>query len=147
LAWIIGDFLHGVEAVYEADSEEMRQTSEIRTVNYESIMTTALSQFEKRDYKATLLTLKRVFKKHPNDVNVAFYSGLSYYNLGKWEKANRQFRRAMAHPQRVFDQEAEWYLALSLQNQEKIAHSQTILKRIVEKEGFYAQKARALLGL
>ncbi len=45
----------------------------------------------------------------------------------------------------VFDQEGEWYLALSLRKQEDFERANVILEGIVEKEGFYAEKARALL--
>ncbi|NNC82532.1 MAG: tetratricopeptide repeat protein [Flavobacteriales bacterium] len=141
------DVLSGTEAVYEAQDNELRQIAEIHTVDYEQMMAEIMQLFSSRDYKRALVLLKRVESKHPNDLNVAFYGGLCYYNLGRWDRATKYFRRAMTHPRKVFDQEGEWYLALALKQQDKDASAQSILQGIVDKEGFYAQKARALLGL
>ncbi|NND95269.1 MAG: hypothetical protein HKN45_10410 [Flavobacteriales bacterium] len=142
-----GDFITGTEAIYETQKNELRQIPEILMLDYSSIMNEAMVRFNERDYRNTLVILRRIEKKHPNDVNAAFYGGLCYYNLGKWSYADKRFRRAWAHHRKVFDQEAEWYLALSLRKQEKFSSSEAILKTIVDKEGFYAEKARALLAL
>lgn len=141
-----GDFLGGTAAVYEREDNSLTQIAEIQRVGYEELMAEAMLKFAQRDYKPALVLLTRLEKKHPNDVNAAFYGGLCYYNLSKWKKADVRFRRAQNHPRKVFDQESEWYLALSLLKQMKNDRAESLLKEIVENEGFYAEKAAVLLG-
>lgn len=142
-----GDFLSITAAQYKHENKGITQVSEIKRVAYESIMSEAMMNFSRRKYKETLVILTRIEKKHPNDVNAAFYGGLCYYNLSKWQKADLRFRLAKNHPRRVFGQEAQWYLALSLIRQQRIDKTELILKEIVKNKGFYAEKAAVLLGL
>lgn len=143
--YIQGEWMSGTAAKYERERNGTAQIPDIVQLDYEGILSEAMTYFAQRDYKSALLVLKRVEKRHLNDANVAFYGGLCYYNLSKWSKADIRFRRALDHPSRVFDQEARWYLALSLIDQKKIERARYHLRSIIDKDEFYASRAKELL--
>ena len=79
-------------------------------------------------------------------MNAHFYGGLAYFNLNRQKKAASYLSVAQKHDLSVFDQEAQYYRALSLIKAKKISAARYVLKNIVDKDSFYSSQALELLG-
>ena len=101
----------------------------------------ALGSFVKNDHKGCLDDLRFLLDQHPDDVNALFYSGLCAYNLGLYDRARGFLQRAAGHPVDVFDEEAAWYYALTL-DRLKDPGAHDAFQRIANGDGFYSELAK-----
>lgn len=115
-------------------------------VAYTSFMEDALSRFAQHDHRGCLDDLRFLLTQYPNDVNALFYSGLCSYNLGLYKRAERFLGRAASHPIDVFNEEAAWYHALTLEKLGENAKAQEEFARIATAGGFYSDKAKERLN-
>jgi len=114
-------------------------------LTYHSFLTKAIGAFSAGDYKNCLVILDRISEKYPRDENAKFYSGLCYYNIGKWERATVLFREVQFHEHKVFNEESEFYRALSKLRSGDEHEAQRMLRSIVDRDSFYAQRALTYL--
>lgn len=127
-----------------ADRSEKTTTSggfKVEEVPYETYLAEAMRDFRAVRYKEALKRYRQILKSYPDDVNAHFYGGLAYYNLDRQSKALDYLMRAAVHPSRVFDQEAEWYRALSLIQADRTSEARVVLRAIAAKGLFYAPDA------
>ena len=113
-----------------------------RIMPYTPYMETAMYKFAHNDHKGCLQDLQRALDQYPNDVNVLFYSGLCCYNLGSYQRAKRLLSAAATHSITVFDEEADWYLALTLDHTGDAEEAKAAMIRIAEQNGFYSERAK-----
>ena len=108
-------------------------------------MDEALGRFAENDHKGCLDDLRFLLAQYPDDVNALFYGGLCAYNLGMYDRARALLHRAATHPVDVFNEEAAWYHALTL---ERLGADGALdaFVRISANEGFYAEQARQHLA-
>jgi tetratricopeptide (TPR) repeat protein len=130
-----------VAARYQDRSAQRSGTEPQRHVAYLPFMDEALGRFVRNDHKGALEELMFLLDQYPNDVNALFYGGLCAYNLGLYEGAERLLRRAAGHPVAVFDEEAAWYHALTLERLGRSEEAREALVRIAAGGGFYAGRA------
>jgi hypothetical protein len=142
--FILPGILSGTPAAMETKRDAKDEAG--KQLTYQEFLSRALNAFSKKDYKNSLVMLERIAEKYPRDENAKFYSALCMYNLGKWDKAAAMFREAELHENRVFHEEAEFYRALSKLNAGDEQEAKRILRSIVDKQSFYAQRAQQYLG-
>lgn len=136
----------GVDASFsDADAKNAAKQNQ-RMMPYTPYMDAAMGKFVRNDHKGCLLDLQRVIDQYPDDVNALFYSGLCCYNLGLYQRAKRFLSRAATHTINVFDEEADWYHALTLKHTGEGEAARSSFLRIAEQNGFYADRARKELG-
>ena len=130
-----------------ADRQQQARTAdgELR-MGYTPFMDAALEKFVRNDHKGCLEELRFLLKQYPDDVNALFYAGLCCYDLGLNSRAREFFQRAATHSIRVFDEEAVWYHALTLQRLGEKQAAMEAFARIAAADGFYAERAKAQLG-
>ena len=116
--------------------------NEMVTATYTAFMDEALYRFAQNDHKACLDDLRFLLEQYPDDVNALFYAGLCCYNLGLYTHARTFLHRAATHHVRVFDEEAQWYHALTLERLGEVEAAQEAFARIAADGGFYAAKAQ-----
>jgi hypothetical protein len=136
----------GVLARFADRQEQGRASSETMLLPYTAFMDDAIGRFANGDHKATLDDLRFVLGQYPDDVNALFYAGLCAHNIGLHERARQLLHRAATHPVDVFDEEAAWYHALTLERLGDRAATQEAFVRIAAADGFYAGAARARLS-
>lgn len=132
----------GLDARYADRSGQTRQSEPPRMQAYIPFVDAALERFAAADHKAALTELQFLLGQYPNDVNAQFYGGLCCYNLGLYPRALQLLQRAADHPVTAFDEEADWYVALTLQRLQRTAEAQAAFVSIAERGGFYAERAR-----
>ncbi len=115
-----------------------------RTMGYVPFMDRALTRFKRNDHKGTLEELRHLMEQFPDDVNALFYAGLCCYNLGMYQHARALLHRAATHAVPVFDEEAAWYHALTLERLGEHTAAQEAFGRIAAQGGFYAAQARTM---
>lgn len=113
-------------------------------LSYTSFMDEALGRFSRNDHKGCLDDLRFVLTQYPDDVNALFYGGLCAYNLGLYDHAREFLDRAATHPVDVFDEEAAWYHALTLDRMADPG-AQDAFGRIANSGGFYSELAKGRL--
>ncbi len=133
----------GVLARFVDAQEQQRANGEEVLLPYTAYMDEAIGRFAAGDHKGALDDLRFVLRQYPDDVNALFYAGLCAYNLGLLERARGLLQRAASHRVDVFDEEAAWYHALTLERLGEQAAAQEAFARIAGAGGFYAAAARA----
>jgi len=135
----------GVAARY-ADASVARAADKPVMLPYLGFMDGALSRFAANDHKGCLDDLRFVLSQYPDDANALFYAGLCSYNLGMHARARVLLHRAAVHPVDVFDEEAAWYHALTLEKLGERDAAREAFARIAAQGGFYAEGASTRLG-
>ena len=132
----------GVDARFsDNDARDAAQQNQ-RLMPYTEYMETAMNKFAHNDHKGCLQDLQRVLDQYPNDVNALFYSGLCCYNLGSYQRAKRLLFAAATHSITVFNEEADWYHALTLDHTGDAEEAKAAMIRIAEQNGFYSERAK-----
>lgn len=135
-----------VSANYADGGQKAASAKDERRMRYTPFMDAALEKFVKNDHKGCLEDLRFLLKQYPDDVNALFYAGLCCYNLGMNERARAFLHRAATHSITVFDEEAVWYHALTLDRLGESEAAKEAYQRIVAQNGFYAQRAAVRLA-
>ncbi len=105
----------------------------------------AMQKFNNQDYEAALNLLQDVVARDQGNMVGHFYSGVSLRETGKFKNAIREYETVIVNKDNLFVEQANWYIGLCyLQtNENKKAYIQ--FNKIVQKEGFYQQKAQSIL--
>ncbi|HEX2617775.1 MAG TPA: hypothetical protein VHL57_09555 [Flavobacteriales bacterium] len=115
-------------------------------VSYLDFMDRAMEAFAQGRFSTALDDLYFLLGQYPDDVNAQFYAGLCCYDLGIYPRAQRLLDRAAQNKVDTFNEEATWYSALALEQQQGKSAVQDVFARIAQEGGFYAERAKAKLG-
>lgn len=139
--------LGSLEPEFQNQQDKTNNTDNMtdRKIQYSDFLKFSLKKFINNNYSESINDLHIILNQFPDDINALFYSGLCYYYLNMPDKAIVFFNKTINHPIKTFDQESEWYLALSYLKNQKSSEAKKILYSIAEKDGFYALKAEAEL--
>jgi tetratricopeptide (TPR) repeat protein len=139
----------------EASHGELYQkfytTYQTTGINRSAIMTTdqtlsiALQKFDNQDYVAAINLLREVIGRDQNNMVGHFYAGVSLQEAGKYQTAIHEYEAVMIDKDNLFVEQANWYIGLCYlrTGEDKKAYKQ--FNKIARKEGFYQQKAQAIL--
>lgn len=129
----------------EKSKEEATRTldklSEKNTITYEALLKKALKAYKDKEYSLAINHFSIIRTHHPEDVNAQFYTGLSHYELGHYQKAKFMLNKAITNEVKTHTEEAKWYKALCLIELEDTGNAREILNEIVDEEGFYSEAA------
>lgn len=127
---------------YKASKKELKEGD--RTTA-DAVLRESVELFADQKYTECLAGFDLLLSLDKTDVNANFYSGMSFYFTGKYGKAIACFDQVIVHTNNIFDQEAEFYKALALKKNAQVYEATELLKKIVNDNGFYAQRALAEL--
>ncbi len=130
-----------VAARYHDNRSQDSLRKENITLAYTRFMDEALGRFVRNDHKGCLDDLRFLLDQYPDDVNALFYGGLCAYNLGLYDRADKLLERAATHTVDVFDEEAAWYHAVTLERLGQAEAAKEEFARIASQDGFYAKQA------
>ncbi|MBC7864962.1 MAG: CDC27 family protein [Bacteroidia bacterium] len=130
-------------ASYKANKLEMKEGT--IKITADDVLLEAITSFESENYSACIESFDLLLKINKTDINALFYSGMCYYKLGNYSKAIEYLNAVIDDHNNIFDQESEYYKALSLIGNSEKAEAIEILKRIVIARGFYAERALEIL--
>jgi hypothetical protein len=134
--------------IYEKFYTKYEATGIVRSANTTAnrTLTEALQKFENKEYKEALDLFGEVINKDQNNMVGHFYTGVSLQETGKYPDAIKEYEIVIVDKDNLFTEQAQWYIGLCyLQtNENKKAYKQ--FKKIAKNEGFYQQKAQAILN-
>ncbi len=105
----------------------------------------ALALYERGDYQAALAQLEESLRRDPNDPVTRFYAGQCRLALGQAREAALDLEQVVRLGHEDLRTPAEWYLALAHLRANDRATARADLERVASSQGFYREKARALL--
>jgi putative zinc finger protein len=105
----------------------------------------ALALYEAGDYRGALPGLEDNLRRDPNDREARFYAGICRLALGRTREATLDLEQVLSAGDEDLREPAEWYLALARLRANDHAGARAQLERIAASEGFYRDRARALL--
>ena len=134
--------------IYQKFYTKYEATGIVRSANITAnqTLTEALQKYENQDYKAALDLFSEVINKDQNNMVGHFYTGVSLQETGKYPDAIKEYETVIVDKDNLFTEQAQWFIGLCyLQtNENKKAYKQ--FKKIAKNEGFYQQKAQAILN-
>lgn len=117
---------------------------QVLKVPYINLLSQALDDFSKENYKLALLHFDQILEVYPDDANALFYGGMCLYNLDQLTQAESRFIKLQNISFANFSEEGNWYLLHVYKLTKKEAAFSSLRSFIIEQKGFYAQKATLL---
>lgn len=121
------------------------------TVTYRSgntetdrLLLTALQKYEDEDYKQALILFEQLLEKRKDDMAVNLYSGISYMEVEKYQKATHSFQSIITDNNNLFIEQAEWYLAMCYLKTEDNTKAKELLDELIKKESYYKEMAKKI---
>jgi tetratricopeptide (TPR) repeat protein len=105
----------------------------------------AMTLYESGDYQGALAQLEETLRRDPNDPVTRFYAGVCRLAIGQTRDAVLDLEQVLRLGHEDLRPPAEWYLALAHLRANDPAKARTGLGRIAASEGFYRDRAKALL--
>jgi len=122
------------------------------TVTYRSgntevdrILLNALERYEEHEYDEALLLFEEVLDKRQNDMAVNLYSGISYMEEEKYQKATISFNQIISNNDNLFIEQAKWYLSMCYVKTENIDKAELVLNEIIQEQSYYKDQAKKVL--
>jgi tetratricopeptide (TPR) repeat protein len=135
------------EEIYQKFYTKYETTGIVRSASMTAnqTLTAALQKYQSRDYDAAIQLFNEVISGDENNMVGHFYAGVSFQETGKYKNAIREYETVIIDKDNLFTEQAQWYVGLCyLQtNENRKAYKQ--FKKIAKNEGFYQQKAQAIL--
>jgi tetratricopeptide (TPR) repeat protein len=101
----------------------------------------AFDRYEKKDYEQALGLFEEVLQSREEDMAANLYSGITYMEEEKYQKAKTSFNKIILNNDNMFIEQAKWYLALCYLKTEKNDDAQVILSEIIKEESYYKEMA------
>ncbi len=125
-----------------ADKERSELLVEI---TYKATLEKAIGFYKAKNYTMALEQFSIILKEHPTEVNGQFYGGMSHYYLYQYSNALVELDKVLVNEEAEFNEEANWFKALTLIELKEIAKAKVVLQQIVVTNGFYKTKAEEKL--
>jgi tetratricopeptide (TPR) repeat protein len=97
------------------------------------------------EYQKALLLYDKAIKEKEEKFVYRFYKAASLQKLGRYEEAIPEYSEVIQHGDNIFVEEAEWYRALCYLKLEQKEAAQKHLLAIINRKGYYADDAKAVL--
>ncbi len=110
--------------------------------NYKYLKDSGLLSYNIKSYKDAISDFNKYLQHNPNDFEVVFKIGMSYYYTKKYDAAISKFNKITSTKNIKYFENAQWYKANALLKQNKKGEALTILNKIVEDAGKFSQKAK-----
>ena len=97
------------------------------------------------EYEKALLLYDKAIEEKEEKFVFQFYKAASLQNLERFEAAIPEYSKVIKHGDNMFVEEAEWYRALCYLKLEQKDAAQKHLLAIINRKGYYAEDAKAIL--
>lgn len=111
----------------------------------DQVFASAMQKFSSKDYPAAQCLFGKVTAADPGNMVGHFYAAVSLQETGNYKKAITEYQAVIRQEDNLFVQQAQWYLALCLLKTDEEEKAYAQFTEIAEKEGYYQDKAKAVL--
>ncbi len=131
---------------FEKYYEPYEVTVTYRSGNTETdrLLLTALQRYEDENYEQALVLFEQLLEKRNDDMAVNLYSGISYMEVEKYQKATHSFQTIITDNNNLFIEQAEWYLAMCYLKTEDNTKAKELLDELIHKESYYKEMAKRI---
>ena len=105
----------------------------------------AFDRYDEKDYEQALVLFEEVLQSREKDMAANLYSGITYMEEEKYQKAKTSFNKIISNNNNLFIEQAKWYLALCYLNTAKTDEARVILSEIIKEESYYKEMAVRVL--
>jgi hypothetical protein len=105
----------------------------------------ALKEFTEKKFGDCFTKMMLLSLANSKDVNALFYGGMAAYYKKDFKEAELRFQKTVACKNNTFHQEANWFMAMTLFENNKREEAKKLLQEIADTKGFYAERAAKLL--
>ncbi|MGZ6539896.1 MAG: tetratricopeptide repeat protein [Bacteroidia bacterium] len=122
-------------------SNNLAEPDITQVVAADRVLKKGLEYFNRGKYTKAIIEFQILLDINSDDVNSLFYSGVSYYQIGKYNLALKNLGSVLQNDNNVFHPEAKWNLALVYLKLGDRIKAKQLLSEIVNEKGFYSNKA------
>lgn len=138
----------GLPANYSSKEEQQIGSKKLdRNYYLHEAINDAMALFKKQKFTECLNLLNTINEYNSSDVNCQFYTGMCAFYLKNYALAYEKLNLASNNTINVFQEESNYYLALTAIQLNKGDEANKMLLDIVNSNGFYANKAKEALKL
>ena len=101
--------------------------------------------YHQKDYKEAIVNFKYALIDNPNNIELRLYLGISFLKMGDLRQAKKLFANIMDHGKEEYKEIANWYLALTLLDDDK-ASAKILLSQLFDSKS-YESLAKELYSL
>jgi tetratricopeptide (TPR) repeat protein len=133
---------------YEQFYDQPSSLSAFRSADADAVnlMSKGFDLYNQGDYNKALLVFHDVLKINENMPSARFYSGASYQGISQFSNAIIEYDKVIEQNNNLFVEQAEWYRALCYLGLDDRDNASSSLYAIMEKKGFYKEKAQRVLA-
>ncbi|WP_163717942.1 tetratricopeptide repeat protein [Mangrovibacterium lignilyticum] len=113
--------------------------------NLDSKISIALHKYNEANYAEAVQLFNEVLQSDSSNPVGNFYQGMSYQGLGEFNQAISSYNEVIKAKNNLFMEQAEWYTALCYLQNDNRRKAFKQLQRIAENNGYYSEKASAVL--
>jgi tetratricopeptide (TPR) repeat protein len=108
-------------------------------------MVVALQKFDNQDYENAIELFQKIIAQNPNDPAASFYAGAALQEIGKYPTAINRYLAVIEDKDNMFFEQAQWYIGLCYLQTNETKKAYKHFKKIAENQGFYQDKAQAII--
>jgi tetratricopeptide (TPR) repeat protein len=116
-------------------------------ISYMEYLNIAINKFQNQKYETALDDFRTILQQYPEDMNALFYSGLCHYYKNRPEKCIFVMEEVLTNNINTFDEEAQWYKAMSYKEKQNYNLTAQLLIEIANSDGYYGAKAHEELKM
>lgn len=131
----------GAPTMEEAEIREVQISS---TKSKENVFQKAITLFDKNQYPEAIELFDEAKQEQMYMEQSLLYTGISYLQLGQPELAIKNFDQLLDIKNTPLEETALWYKALSYIKLDDTREAKSILKKVINKNGIYKEKAERL---
>lgn len=126
-------------------ADEKVKEEELQNTGYDNDKLIAIGKYRKGNYSEALQLYEKLLKQIPDDHEVLYFGGMTYYNLNLLDKALPVLRKCSEQKGKGYTDEAEYYLAKAYIKTGSNDKAAILLKKISKNKGKYKTEADEML--
>ncbi len=128
---------------YEPYSVTITDRSGSHEIN--NLLTHAMEKYKEQDYDQALHLFQRVLQKR-DDVAASLYSGISYMEVQKYQKANQSFEDVVEDRDNLYLDQARWYMSMCHIRLGNMEQARNMLSTLAAESDYYREQANEVKG-
>ena len=124
---------------------EITVTHRSGNTEVDRLLLNAFEKYEEKNYEQALVLFEEVLETRKNDMALNLYSGISYMEEEKYQKAKTSFDNIISDKDNLFIEQAKWYLGMCYLKTENTEKAENVLKEIIKEESYYKDVAVKVL--
>jgi tetratricopeptide (TPR) repeat protein len=134
------------EEIYSEYYEPYEATITFRSADTElnSLLTQAYMKYQEQEYNEALRLFDAVLQKR-KDMAANLYSGISYMEIEKYQKARSSFENVIEDKNNLFLDQAKWYMAMCHVKLNNLNEAKDLLRELSEESLYYKKPSKEVM--